>query len=150
MIGARMKSLFFDTTKVKSMISRTTRRLLGKFGAFTRAVARRSIPSLAKRGGLASRPGQTPTSRTGLLKDFIFYAYSPQAQNVVIGPEKLSGGTDAPETLEEGGWAVVTRGSRQSGFRKERVFIEARPYMGPAHERAMERLPVLWQQSIKK
>jgi len=167
MIGYKLdkaKSMFFDRKTVLSSVDRATRRVLSKFGAYVRTSAKSSIRKRKK----VSDPGRPPSSRTGLLKKFIFFAYDGQKQSVVIGPVKLNGKGDAAELLEYGGTRTVQRGQwvrRGRPGRNSRghftaapwVFIEpgttlhyrARPFMGPAFEREKPKLPAMWAGSIK-
>jgi hypothetical protein len=100
-------------------------------GALVRTIARRSIRKRKK----VSNPGQPPTSRTGILKRFIFYSWDATSQSVVVGPEILPGAkTYTPAALE--------------GTRRRR-HLKPRPYMGPALEKAKAKLPELWAGAIK-
>ena len=67
----------------------------------------------------------------------------PSASSVVIGPARLSGSTDAPETLEHGG--VVTLKRRGRRIRKR---YQPRPFMGPAFDRERPKLPAMWRDSV--
>ena len=129
MIDARFKKMFFDSPKVISAVDKTTRRVLSRFGAYVRTVAKRSIRKRKK----AAPPGQPPSSHTGLLKKFIWFGYEPDSKSVVIGPARLSGKNrgEAPSLLEYG---------------KE---FPARPYMGPAYEKSKGQLPSMFKDSIK-
>ena len=132
----RMKSIFFDSKKVTSRVDRATRRVLSRFGAFVRRTARQSIRKRKK----SSAPGKPPSSHTGLLKRFIFFGYDPGQQSVVIGPERLSRGGEAPSLLEYGGRTTV----------KDRpAHIRPRPFMGPAFEKERPGLPQMWRDSVK-
>ncbi|GIW81494.1 MAG: hypothetical protein KatS3mg105_3301 [Gemmatales bacterium] len=137
------KSLFFDRKKVIDAVDRATRRNLSKFGAFVRRRARSSIRK-RKRG--VSSPGNPPFSHTGLLKNFIFFAYQPDRRSVIIGPAKLNKRGDIPHILEFGGNQTVF--NRRDNTRM-RVFIQARPYMRPAFEKELEKLPSLWANSVR-
>lgn len=103
---------FFTAEKVMRAVDRATRQSLSRFGAFVRSDARHSIRKRKK----ASAPGQPPTSRTGLLKRHIYFAYDATKKSVVIGAARLNGvaGEAAPRVLEHGGTVGVKRrfGSR--------------------------------------
>ena len=89
MIGYKLdkaKSMFFDRKTVLSSVDRATRRVLSKFGAYVRTSAKSSIRKRKK----VSDPGRPPSSRTGLLKKYIFFAYDGRKQSVVIGPVRLN------------------------------------------------------------
>jgi hypothetical protein len=170
-LQGKMKHFFFDRQRVISAVDKGVRNVLSRFGAFVRTRARSSIRS---RKGV-SAPGSPPSSHTGILKRFLYFAYDPTARSVVIGPEKTNQvffsaagqpvrGT-VPEVLEEGGQVTVMeirqygrwyradlRSRRRLGglpTRKRTSTIKARPYMGPAFEREKQNLPNLWANSIK-
>jgi len=149
MIGYRIdsvKGLFFDRKAVQNAADRATRRVLSRFGAFVRRGARSSIRKRKK----PSEPGRPPSSHTGLLKRFIFFGYEPRRRSVVIGPVRLNQMVgDAPAALEHGGTSRVVTGSRRRGRRVRSVTIRPRPFMGPAFEREMPKLPAKWANSVK-
>ena len=143
MIGLKIseaKGLFFDRAAVTSAADRGTRKVLSRFGAFVRQSARSSI---RRRKGI-SRPGEPPSSHTGLLKRHIFFVFSPEQRSVVIGPVLLNKGTDAPRLLEHGDTVVRRRRNR-----RVRMTYRARPYMQPAFEREQQQLPDLWKNSVR-
>jgi len=145
MVGMAVKKMFFDRKAVTRRTDRATRRVLSRFGAYVRTAARSSIRSRKR----TSEPGQPPSSHTGLLKRFIFFAYDPQRETVVIGPMPLNQKVgNAPEALEHGGASVVVEGLRRSR-RKRRVNIRARPYMRPAFEQEKPKLPAMWRDSVR-
>lgn len=142
-IGFRIdqaKGLFFDRHKVQSAVSRGERRVLSKFGSFVRQDSKQRI----RRRKRSSSPGESPTNRTGLLKRHIYFVFSPETRSVVIGPVLLNRSTGAPETLEHGGETTIETKRRQS----VRVEIEARPFMGPAFQQELPKLPALWRDSV--
>ena len=144
-IGLSFKSAqsgFFDRKSVKRAVDKTSRRILSRFGAFVRQTARSSI----RRRKSISRPGQPPTSWTGLLKKFLFFSFDHERRSVVIGPVRLNKSSgEAPSLLEHGGSAQRTdrRGKRR------RVTYESRPYMGPAFEKELPKLPEMWRDSVR-
>jgi hypothetical protein len=144
-LGMSLKSAkagFFDRKTVVKAVDRATRKVLSRFGAFVRTTARSSI----RRRKTTSKPGQPPTSWTGLLKRFLFFSYEPARRSVVIGPVRLGRGDgEAPRLLEHGG-TVARRGRR----RRRRVLrYRARPYMGPAFEKEKPKLPTMWRDSVR-
>lgn len=148
MIGLRAgqaKVLFFDSKKVMAATTKAERRVLSRFGAYVRRSARSSI----RRRKKPSTPGQPPSSHTGLLKRFIFFAYEPRRRSVVIGPVRLNQKTgEALPALEHGGSVRIV--SRRKGARGRRtVRIRPRPFMGPAFEREKPKLPAMWRDSIR-
>lgn len=93
------QDIFFDRDKVSRAVNAAVRRQLSRFGAFVRQRSRSSIrPRKA-----VSEPGSPPTNRTGLLRDFIFFAYEQSTQTVVIGPAKLNKPGVVASLLEYGG-----------------------------------------------
>ena len=129
MIQFQLHTYFFNSKKVLSATDKATRKVLSKFGAYVRQTARRSIRKRKK----VADPGNPPTNRTGLLRNFIFFSYDLLHKEVVIGPARFSGKNlgDAPENLEYG----------KRGYK-------ARPFMHPAAEKEQTKLPVLWRDSI--
>jgi len=148
MIDMRIKSLFFDRPKVHRAVDRGNRRALSRAGAFIRQRARTSIRKRKR----TSRPGEPPSSHTGLLRRFILFGYDRQRESVVVGPVGFRR-SRAPHVLEFGGRAVVESGrSRRRGRRSQKkrtVRIAARPYMRPALEKEKSNLPDVWRNSVK-
>lgn len=144
MIDMRIKNLFFDRPKVRRAVDHAKRRSLSRAGAFIRQRARTSI----RKRKQSSRPGQTPTSHTGLLRRFILFGYDRPKDSVVVGPVGFRRST-APNVLEFGGRTVVT--SRRRGRKADRrtVRIAARPYMRPALEKERSNLPAVWRNSVR-
>lgn len=120
-----------ETKRVLAKAKAATFKNLGHAGAAIRLVARRSI----RRRQSASRPGTPPSTRRGQLKRAIAYAVEPRDQLVVVGPDYEVVG-DAGRAHEFGG-----------RFRRERY--EKRPFMGPALEKVRDRLPKLWEASVR-
>ena len=150
MIGANINSLksnFFDRQSVLRAVAPADHRVLSKFGAFVRRRARSSIRQRKR----VSRAGEPPSSHTGKLKRFIFFAYEPERHNVVIGPAKLNGtrsGT-ALEALEKGGQTVIlTRRARGEQQLKRTVTIAARPFMQPAFKKELPGVARLYRDQI--
>lgn len=134
------KAAFFDRPAVMNAVNRAERRVLSKFGAFVRRGAKSSI----RKRKAVSEPGRPPSSQTGLLRKTIFFVYEPNRGSVVIGPIELNKGTEAPRLLEHGG--QVTRRERNQ---RKRLVYRPRPFMGPAFEREVPKLPALWRDSVR-
>lgn len=141
MIDLRVKRFFFDRLAVLGKVDAATRRVLSKFGAFVWRSAKSSIRKRKK----PSAPGKPPSSHTGLLKKFIYFAFDPNRRSVVIGPVRLNRDEGVPPLLEYGGTAK----RRKRGGKMATVMYKARPYMGPAFEKEKASLPSLWRDSIK-
>ena len=145
MIGIRIsdaKSLFFDRGAVLSPMAKAKRRALSRFGAFVRRASRSSIRKVGKNGAPA-KPGQPPKSRTGLLKQHIYFLYDAKNDSVIIGPAALSGTVSqsrlATETLEVGG--SVTRDGQ--------IYVYAKhPYMKPAYEKTLPKAAEMFKGSL--
>ena len=144
MIEMRIKTLFFDTPKVRRAVDSAKRKVLSKAGAFIRTRARSSI----RKRKASAPPGSPPCSHVGTLKRLIYFGYDPQADSVVVGPEKF-GDTGAPGTLEFGGTTLVRRRRRRGGVERRRVRIAPHPFMGPALKAEKDNLPKLWAGSVR-
>jgi len=144
----KFKGAFFDSEKVLREVDKTTRKSLSRFGAYVRQGSRQSI----RKRKASSLPGQPPSSHTGLLKKFIFFAYDADTKSVVIGPALLGGKLgDVTEALEHGGTTMMTRRVRVRGRRERRrvrLQIKARPFMQPAFEAEKAKLPAHWRASV--
>jgi hypothetical protein len=137
---------FFDKEAVVNAVDKATRGVLSRFGAYVRRTAKSSI----RQSKNVSKEGSPPRSHTGLLKQFIFFAYDPDTQGVVIGPEKLNAKIgSAPETLEYGGQNTVATYRRRKIVGKKVIRIAARPYMHPALAKELPGLPEMWANSAK-
>ena len=157
------KSQFLDRPIVEKL-DKDAKRGLAKFGAFTRRAARQSMKkarqkklsemtkeerqrfriklSIAKAAGdsrpkrpaAPSEPGKPPKLKRGDIKRPLCFVYEPKERAVVIGPATMSEATGAPEALEKGGVAQTKTG---------RVRIAQRPYMKPAFDQNITKLPRL-------
>lgn len=112
---------------LRNPIPQEKRRVGIRQGALLRTIARRSIRKRAR----PSRPGDPPRSKTGLLRNFIFYSWDPASQSVIVGAQRLSGKGlgQAPARLEHGD--------------------RNRPFMVPALQTGKSKLPELWRGAIK-
>jgi len=135
------KRAFFDAPQVLAATTAAERRVLSRFGAYVRQRARTSIRSRAG----TSTPGMPPFSHTGLLKRFLFFAYDTSRRSVVIGPVRLDGRTgEALPLLEHGGTTQRPRPGRV-----DPSTYTPRPFMRPAFQRELSKLPPLWRDSIR-
>ncbi len=145
--------MFFDTDRVKRAAGVAARKNLSKAGAFVRTAARSSI---RKRKAI-SAPGQPPSSHAGLLRKFIFFGYDPARKTVMVGPVRLNQKVGAaPEAIEHSGRSVVvtgwrgkSRSARTRGGVRERVRIQARPFMSPAMKKQAPKFAGLWANSVR-
>lgn len=143
-IGIVTKQMFFDRQEVLAAIDTSAKKVLSKFGAFVRTGARHSI----RKAKGASKPGQPPHSHVGLLRDKIVFGYDTEARSVVIGPLPLRSMGTIPPLLEYGGRAVrsVKVGKRRQN---KTVTYAPRPFMGPAFEKELPKLPAMWAGSVQ-
>jgi phage gpG-like protein len=158
------KSRFFDRKSVIDAMDKKTHAFLSRFGAFVRTRSKTSIrmrkhPSApgrpphghksAMRKKTNRRTGVTKVQAVSLLKEYITFSYDPFKKSVVIGPPKLSGprgGPPALKALEYGGKSTVLAGRKR---KPKKVTIRARPFMRPAFNEEIRRLPANWQQSVR-
>lgn len=168
------KSFFFDSDRVLRAVSAARRKVLSKAGAFVRRTAK----GLIRKSKHPSKAGRPPHSHTDILKRFLYFAYEPSRDSVIIGPAKTNqiffGGDGepvtgtVPEVLEYGGSITVEeafnpsakkwyrrdiryrRAGTQAEWKRRRrtVQIEARPYMGPALAKEMDNFPELWADAV--
>ena len=105
---------------------------LRRAGAYIRKSARNRVSQSPK----ASMPGTPPNTRRGLLKHSLLFGVEKQRQSVVIGPAESFIGT-----------AMV---AHEFGGRYKRQRYPKRALMGPTLEKALPKLPALWENSVKK
>ena len=177
MIGARMKSMFFDSPKVKNAMDRASYGALLRFGQYVRGSAKGILRHGQSAWGRAPKSPSDYTTQWyqgGLLSKFTFYAYDPGG-GVVIGPELIQGpgmgehahaGVTIPQLLEEGGTVRMTKSSaaRLVALRPYMgalvttarphagmiVTYKPMPYMGPAFEAGREKLKEFFQDAMEK
>jgi hypothetical protein len=137
----KVKTLFFDKPAVLAAVDKATRKVLNRIGGMIRLTARRSIKK-APNGKAVSKPGKPPLSHTGLLRNYIYYSFDPQARSVVVGPVALRAkGKNVPHTLEYSGSTKI---------RNKNIHIAARPYMAPALAVNKSRMAAVWKNSVNK
>lgn len=135
------RGAFFDRERVQRGMDAATHKVLSKFGAYVRTRAR---TSLRKRKG-ASAPGTPPHSHgLHLLRNWILFSYDRDRKTVVIGPALLTRGTGAPRISEYGGtgWGLVNG-------KRARVAYPPRPYMRPAFNEELRRMPPDWRNRLR-
>lgn len=95
---------FFDREAVTSLMTAKQKNVMSRSGAFVMTTARGLIRSPGKKGKSA-RSGAPPKSQTGLLRNYIYFAYDSKTNAVVVGPAKLNGthSDTALRALEFGG-----------------------------------------------
>ena len=133
-----VKKAFFDQKKILNESDRLLYRGLSKLGAFTRRTAQFSMKS--KKG--ASPSGIPPYSHGDKkLKKFLFFSYDSKNKELVVGPVRLArtSGLHVPKTEEFGG--VVSIATRVRHIIKK---YPARPYIKPAGEENLKKLPQLF------
>ena len=144
-LGARCRIELQESKRLLERMSSSARKALTEQGRYLRTVAQRSIST---KGGV-SQPGHPPRSITGLLRNFLFWAYDPTAASVVVGPAAFRANATVPCILEEGGdeMAHVKVGTK---WQNKVVHIAARPYMAPALVISQQRLPEYWANNLSK
>jgi hypothetical protein len=160
LIDARFKNFFFDRPAVMKRTTDGARKVLSGFGSYVRQIARNSL----KYGSKPAPPGKPPTvyrhalfrrknkkkagnaQPSSPLKELIFFGWDDNRRSIVIGPMAFpSTNGKATDVLEHGGDEEITL----PDGRKVHAHYEARPFMGPAAEKAMPKLPSMWANSIK-
>lgn len=133
-LGMAVKSWFFNRKEVTDRMTAATHQVFNRFGATVRKIARRSLKDRAY--GIYSSPGKPPYSHRSfyIKKDikaakaagqpkpawqwpglkYIFYAYAPNRQSVIIGParDRPPVVPTVPEILEHGGMSRGRRSKR--------------------------------------
>lgn len=155
------KNFFFDREKVIAAVGKARASVMAKAGAYIRRTAQFSIRTRKS----VSKPGQPPTNRTGLLREFIFFSFDPTTRTVVIGPAKAKArGYNVPNVLEFGGTFQIPEVQLSGGLwtddkryvvnangrptRKRLVNIAARPYMGPALAKNRDKIAAFWTNAL--
>lgn len=136
MIRYQIKDWFFTSKRVVAAVDRERRKILSAAGAFIRQRAR----SLIRRRKKPSAPGKPPSSHTGRLRGGIMFGFDPQTASVVVGPIGF-GNSQAPAALELGGTSRDARGQAHQ--------YKARPFMRPAFDEEVRRMPQRWRNVIK-
>lgn len=117
--------------RVSQALSKATFVSLNQAGAVVRMIAQRSI----KAGKKASSPGQPPRTRKKRLPHAIIYFVDKQKRFVIIGP--------SADLISNVGAAHEFGGT----FRQRHY--DARPFMKPALEKSIPRLPACWSGSVQ-
>lgn len=177
MIGFRVQPLrtigsakanFFDRPAVMKTMDTATRLVFTKFGAFVRHGAQSSMARTPVTGKGARRysvrtriknmagkssPGEPPFVHRGLIVKHLLFEYDWIRKSVIIGPELLRGRRtpDALHALEYGGRSVVKNFHKKSGsYTFRSVYIRARPFMHPAFEAELPKLPGMWADAYRQ
>jgi hypothetical protein len=120
-----------ETKRVLAKARQGNFKSLGHAGAAIRLTARRSI----RKRKAKSPEGQPPHTRKGQIRGAILFAVEKEKDRVVIGPEHSKVGKSGS--------------AHEHGGRYKRQRYPKRPFMGPALEKAKDRLPKLWAGSVK-
>ena len=145
------KANFFDPKAFADPIRRAKARILSRFGATVRSIAKKMIKPASDWDDHAP-PGAPPKSHTGKrkYKDFIFFFHDKANDTVIIGGALLprKDRTIVPGVLEYGGETEQTY--FEHGVKKTRVVMqEPRPHMRKAYDIAVKKLlPDLIKNSI--
>lgn len=164
---------FFDRAEVIDAMG------VAEHNSLMRAAGRiwKSAQRRIRRRKNPSKPGQSPTSHTDELRYGLRFAFDPSSGGAVVGPVKHNKvffnndrkpvkGT-VPQILEEGGDITVAeqqyqhsdewhridlrRGASQfaRATRLRTVHIEARPFMAPAVEANLDKIPEAFRDSVR-
>lgn len=121
----------FDPQTVLRPEARAARRWLNWVAATIRKIAQRSMP---RREG-ASTPGTPPHTHKRILPRAIVYDVEINYRRAVIGPAASKAGT--------------VGGAHEHGGQYRGQDFDARPFMGPALEKAEPKMAPMWADSIK-
>lgn len=134
------KKMFFEWDKVLKAEKNSAYSILSNLGAKIWRRAKTSIKPSKK----TSLPGKPPRSHTGTLRDLILFAYDESHRSTLVGPTLSNRPTGAPATLEYGGEVMM-----EIHGQMERKYIKQRPYMYPAMEKELAKMPPMWRNSIR-
>jgi phage gpG-like protein len=136
-----MANAEFDTQKVLRAVSQALPPRLGLAAAAVEREAKRLLKiggrGKGPKGGDAhSKPGEPPFSQTGVLKESISYAITRRGSSAIVGalPHAWYG------KIHEHGGTFTRTGKTGSST----VTFPARPFMKPALQAALARLPKLF------
>lgn len=169
MINVELSKLFFDHKGIHRSVADQSVKVLVRFAAYVRMAARSSI-RVSRR---SADPGSPPKSHNGVLRNNIYFVYEPQTRSVVVGPYQMDrphpggdgqpvGGNAVPGVLEKGGrisivetlragkWQRVRRTGANKSLptRVVQKTVEPRPFMTPALERSLSKLPSCYRQNV--
>lgn len=145
-----VQQFFFDKQAVMDAVGAAKARVMSRQGSLVRTIMRRSM---RRRKG-TSEPGQPPFAHTGRIRDNVFFSFDPISDSCVIGPVLLNRSTDAPHTLDKGGYAAVIPRDKKgrllaiAAARTVQVRIAARPFSEPALENALPYLASEWEDQV--
>lgn len=158
MIGFKVdqaKGMFFDRKAVTDSITKDEKKRLTQFGAGVRKAAQKSIkmgvgsapagqPPHGHASGMKVRKskstGKVREQKVSLLREFLYFVFERENRSVIIGPARLNNVTgDAPAALEAGGPSVI-----KSFGNLKSVTIKPHPYMQPAFDAELPKVPSLW------
>ena len=129
-MSARYRSKF-ERERLRRAAQSGTFRSLGHAVATIRKLAMGSIRRIAGRSAV----GQPPHTHTNRLPKAILFAVEKPTQSAVVGPSRRIVGLAGAEQEHGGRW------------RKE--LFAPRPFMAPALEKVINRLPSFWAGSVR-
>lgn len=106
--------------------------------------ARREGRPRPKRRFANAAPGKPPFNKSGLLKDNILFGYESRKQTVYSGPIMI-GGLRTARLLEHGGRANL----KGSDGKWKNMRFRGNPFMQPALEQAIPKIPPLFKDVLK-
>lgn len=116
---------------ILALVDRTNTRALIRAGAYIQKTARRNI----KFSPFPSRPGHPPHTAYGDLKSAIRYAVDKPTSTLVVGTAKSF-------------FSIVGGVHEFGGTYMDRKY-PARPFMGPAFQRALPRVASFWTNVVR-
>ena len=133
---------FIDRPGVFEAVDAKFVKVFGRTGGFGRQVMRRGM----RKKKTASPAGGYPSSRSGLLKDSIYFNYDKSTKTLVIGPLRfdrqpdwLPAGIDTvPQLINEGGTYTRSKGSFHQVFN-----YPARPFVNLTRPKTVDKLKEL-------
>jgi hypothetical protein len=102
--GIEVRFTRLDDPAIRKYLDEKSKRALNILGAVTMSEARRLI----RRRKRPSKPGEPPSSPTGVLKRTIVYGFDSSTRSVVVGPYRTKSKTNVPNVLEYGGYVAAT------------------------------------------
>jgi len=126
---------------------RLIRRTLYKCGGYGRTVVKNSF---RKRKG-ASVPPNPPHSHVGSLRDLASFRVDPRDVTIGVGFKTRRPGGDppVPALLGDGGRVSVISRDRRGRKRRRQVTYRPRPFIPPAREKTLARLPKFIEQASR-
>ena len=157
LIGKRKRSVLNHQGALVRKIARRSIRRKGRARAAPKSERGRTRWIQEIRKPPHSPPGHPPFTHTGFLREDIVYAFDPRHESVLVGPWRSPwlnalhefGGSVGMTEYEGGGVSFLLRSTQRAPRHTKRVKsftarYPARPFMGPALEKAQPDLTRMW------